>query len=295
MLDAVRPRRPRLGAGAGPLIGLGISIGPGVWRIGPAWAVFAGALAGGAPLLGDAMPLRLVGAAILADSVWGVLWRLTSADDAEHLNRSAGDDHLPYFQPQSPAGRALGMLHDIAPGASWRELMAALALTGVLSLLLGAPALVLSILAYAVILWAWALGRADKQPAVCDALLNLGLPWLLGLLLARDAVQLPGSMPPLLPGVMMGVAFTTLQWGARRTYLSDGSRTFAVWFGQAAVLVALIGLEQPWALVLVTALLLPPALWLWRSRVMASGVEEALRQSGPWWLAGMLLSAVALR
>ena len=85
------------------------------------------------------------------------------------------------------------MLHDIAPGASWRELTAALALTGVLSLLLGVPALVLSVLAYAVILWAWALGRADKQPAVCDALLNVGLPWLLGLLLARDAFQLPGT------------------------------------------------------------------------------------------------------
>ena len=204
MLDAVQPRRPRLGAGAGPLIGFGISIGPGVWRIGPAWAVLAGALASGAPLLGDAMPLRLVGAAILADSVWGVLWRLTAADDADRANPLAEDERLPYFQPQSPAGRALGMLHDIAPGASWRELMAALALTGVLSLLLGVPALVLSILAYAVILWAWALGRADKQPAVCDALLNVGLPWLLGLLLARDAFQLPVTMPPLLPGVTIG-------------------------------------------------------------------------------------------
>ena len=75
MLDAVRPRRSRLGAGAGPLIGLGRSVSPGVWRIGPAWAVLAGALASGAPLLGNAVPLRLVGAAILADSAWGVLWR----------------------------------------------------------------------------------------------------------------------------------------------------------------------------------------------------------------------------
>lgn len=295
MRDAVQPRRPRLGAGAGPLIGLGISVGSGVWRIGPAWAVFAGALASGAPLLGDAMPLRLVGAAILADSVWGVLWRLTAADDAEPLSRASGGDRLPYFQPQSPAGRAFGMLHDIAPGASWRELMAALALTGVLSLLLGAPALALSALAYAVIMWAWILGRAEKQPAVCDALLNIGLPWLLGMLLTREASQLPSSVPPLLPGVMLGSAFTALQWGARRTYLSNGSRTFAVWFGQAAVVVVLAGLEQPWALVLVAALLLPPAMWLWRSRAMASGVEGVLCLSAPWWLAGMLISAVALR
>ena len=295
MLDAVRPRRPRLGAGAGPLIGLGISVSPGVWRIGPAWAVLAGALASGAPLLGDAVPLRLVGAAILADSAWGVLWRLTATDDTDRANQLAEDDHLPYFQPHSPAGRALGMLHDIAPGASWRDLTTALVLTGVLSLLLGVPALVLSVVAYAVILWAWALGRAGKQPAVCDALLNVGLPWLLGLVLARDARLWSGSAPVVLPGVLMGVAFTTLQWGTRRAYLSDGSRMFAVWLGQAAVLLALIGVGQLWVLVLAAALLLPPAMWLWRSRAVATGVERALRQSGPWWLAAMLLSAVALR
>jgi hypothetical protein len=294
MLDAVRPRRSRLEAGAGPLIGLSVSVSPGVWRIGPVWAVLAGALASGAPLLGDAVPLRLVGAAILADSVWGVLWRLTAADDTERLNQPAEDDHLPYFQPQSPAGRALGMLHDIAPGASWGELMAALVLTGVLGLLLGASALVLSAVAYVVILWAWALARAGKQPAGCDALLNVGLPWLLGLALARDALQWSGGVP-LLPGVMMGIAFTTLQWGARRAYLSHGIRMFAVWLGQAAVVVALIGLDQPWALVLVVAALLPSAMWLWRSGAMAMEVEGALWQSGPWWLAAMLLSAVALR
>ena len=295
MLDAVRPWRPRLGAGAGPLIGLGVSVGPGVWRIGPAWAVLAGALASGAPLLGDAMPLRLVGAAILADSAWGVLWRLTAADDADRSNQRAADDHLPYFQPQSPAGRALGMLHDMAPGASWRELTTALVLSGILGLLLGVPALVLSVVAYAVILWAWALGRAGKEPAVCDALLNVGLPWLLGLLLVRDAVQWQVAAPMLLPGLVLGVAFTTLQWGARRAYLSNGSRMVAVWLGQAAVLLALIGVEQPWVLVLVAVLSLPPAMWLWRSRALAMGVERALRQGNPWWLAAMLLSAAALR
>jgi hypothetical protein len=295
MLDAVRPRRPRLGAGAGPLIGLGISVGPGVWRIGPAWAVLAGALASGAPLWGDAVPLRLVGAVILADSAWGVIWRLTAADDAERPNQLAEDKHLPYFQPRSPAGHALGMLRDIAPGASWRELTTALVLTGVLGLLLGVSALALSAVAYVVILWAWALGRAGKQPAVCDALLNVGLPWLLGLILARDALQWSDAAPGLLPGVAMGIAFAALQWGTRRAYLSSGSRMFAVWLGQAAVLLALIGVEQPWIVAIVSALLLPPAMWLWRNSAMAMGVERALRQSGPWWLAAMLLSAVALR
>jgi hypothetical protein len=297
MLDAVRPRRPRLGAGAGPLIGLSVSVDPVVWRIGPAWAVLAGALASGAPLLGDAVPLRLVGAAILADSAWGVLWRLTAADDADRANQVAEADHLPYFRPQSPAGRVLGMLRNIAPGASWRELTIALVLTGVLGLLLGALALALSAVAYVVIVWAWALGRAGKQPAICDALLNVGLPWLLGLILARDALQWSGIVSVPLPGIVMGLAFTTLQWGARRAYLSNGSRMFAIWFGETAVLLALIAVEQPWMwiLMITAALFLPPAMWLWRSSVMAEGVERALRQSGPWWLAAMLLSAVALR
>ena len=251
--------------------------------------------ASGAPLLGDAVPLRLVGAAILADSAWGVLWRLTAADDTDRVSRRAEGDHLPYFQPHSPAGRALRMLHDIAPGASWRELTTALVLTGILGLLLGVPALLLSVVAYAVILWAWALGRAGKQPAVCDALLNVGLPWLLGLLLARDVVHWRDAVPVLLPGVVMGVAFTTLQWSTRRTYLSNGSRMSAVWLGQAAVLLALIGVKQPWALVLVAALSLLPAMWLWRSHALATEVEGTLQQSGPWWLAAMLVSAVALR
>jgi hypothetical protein len=295
MLDAVRPRQPRLGAGAGPLIGLSVSISPDVWRIGPAWAVLAGALASGVPLLGDAVPLRLVGAAILADSAWGVFWRLTAADDADRLEQRAEDHHLPYFRSQSPAGRAIGMMRDIAPGASWRELTTALVLTGVLGLLLGVSALVLSVVAYAVILWAWALGRAGKQPAVCDALLNVGLPWLLGLALARDALPWSDASPVLLPGIVMGAAFTALQWGARRAYLSNGSRMLAVWLGQAAVLLALIGVEQPQLVVLAAALFLPPMSWLWRSAAMATDIERALRQSGPWWLTAMLLGAIALR
>jgi len=255
----------------------------------------AGALASGAPLLGDAVPLRLVGAAILADSAWGVLWRLTAADEADRSNRLAEDGRLPYFQPQSPAGRALGMLRDIAPGASLREVTTALVLTGVLGLLLGVSAVVLSVVALAVILWAWALSRAGKQPAICDALLNVGLPWMLGWTLARYALQWSDTAPVLLPAAAVGVAFTALQWGTRRAYLSNGGRMFAAWLGQAAVLLALIGIEQSWVLVLAAALFLLPAMWLWRSRAMAMGVERALQQSGPWWLAAMLLSAIALR
>jgi hypothetical protein len=154
---------------------------------------------------------------------------------------------------------------------------------------------VLSVVALAVILWAWALSRAGKQPAICDALLNVGLPWMLGWTLARYALQWSDTAPVLLPAVAVGVAFTALQWGTRRAYLSNGGRMFAAWLGQAAVLLALIGIEQSWVLVLAAALFLLPAMWLWRSRAMAMGVERALQQSGPWWLAAMLLSAVALR
>jgi hypothetical protein len=239
-----------------------------------------------------------VGAVILADSVWGLLWRLTT-DAADHRPaRPAVGDYLPYFRTQSPAGRLLGLLHEIAPGATWRELVTVLALTALLGVLLGPAAVVLSGVAWAVILWAWALARGGKQPALCDALLNVGLPWLLGLALAHGAT--PGSwrgvdVPLPVAGAVVGAAFTVQQWGARRAHLSGGRRLSAAWVGQGAVLLALIGAGQPALAAIAAALFLPPAMWLWRSGEASDDAGDALRRGGPWWLASMLLAAVALR
>ena len=295
MLDAARARRPRLGAGAGPLIGLRISLGPALWRIGPAWAVLAGALSGSISFLPHASPLQLVGAALLADSAWGVLWRLTALDEDPTPDPQTQAGLLPFFQEQSPAGRALGTLRRVAAGASWVEVAAALALNTVLCLLLGLPALIITVMAGAMILWGWALTQAGKQPAACDALLNTGLPWLLGVVLVQPALT-PVHLAAATPALVLGVAFTALQWGARRAYLSDGKHMWGAWLGQGAVLLVLVGLREPWILAVVAALFVLPTWWLWRisdREAISSGV--ALTRSSAWWLAAMLLATLALR
>jgi len=310
MFDAARDERLRLGADAGPLTTLRVGVAPGLGllRIGPAWAVLAGALASGAPaaLAAEALPLRLAGAALLADAVWGVFWRLTAREPGAPIGpvSAAADSlgRLPYFQAGSPAGRSWRLLRDMAPGATWQELLAAVILALALGLLLGLPALALTVAAWAVTLWGWLLVQADRRPAACDALLNVGLPWLLGLTLAAWPAPAAGDLP--LRGLALGFAFTILGWGARRAFLTQGRLAGGVWLGQAAVVIALIALQQTVALVLVAVLLLPPAWLIWRATITPPGacpgynegvtnrdVRDALARSGPWWLAAMLAAA----
>jgi len=277
------------------VIGLRIWVGPDLWRIGPAWAVLAAVLASAAPLSADASLLRLIGAVILADPAWGALGRMTA-----RASPAAGPDaivqtvRLPYYQPTGPAGRTLRFLRHVIADASWRELLASAALAAFLGLLLGPPALVLTLLAWTVTLWGWFLAQTGKQPAACDALLNVGLPWLLGWTLTLPeptAWRLPLEIPAAL---VLGLAFTVLGWGARRAHLSSGRRMAGLWLGQATVILALIGLHNLIALIVVAPLLLLPSWLIWRDRAAGTDLEQSLARSGPWWLAAMLVSAVTL-
>ena len=63
-------------AETGPLVHLHFAPSRMLWRIGPAWAVVAGAVAAGAPLGNAAGLLRLATAVILADLFWGILRRI---------------------------------------------------------------------------------------------------------------------------------------------------------------------------------------------------------------------------
>lgn len=305
MLDAERPRRVQPATDVGPLIGLRIWIGPGIWRIGPAWAVLAGALTSGAALSADAMPLRLVGAALLADSMWGVLWRMTALAPATQADPPAETIGLPYYRQTSPAGRFLRPLQRISGGAGWPELFASLAAALILGLLLGAPALILTAAAWAITLWSWLLIQAGRRPAAGDALLNVGLPWLLGWAIATPAIPvaaaqlLDGVHEPLRSmnapsGLLLGLAFVIQEWGIRRTSLAQGQRLIGFWVGQAAVPVALIGLHQAPIVIVVAALLLPGAWLFWRVGRGQVALAVALSHSGPWRLAAMLTAALFL-
>lgn len=305
MLDAERPWRTQPTTGVGPLIGLRLWIGSGIWRIGPAWAVLAGALTSGAALLADATPLRLIGAALLADSVWGVLWRMTALAPGVQDESTAETIGLPYYRQTSPAGRFLRLLRRISGGAGWPELFASLVAALILGLLLGAPALILTVAAWAVTLWGWLLIQAGRRPAACDAMLNVGLPWLLGWAITTPAILdvvaqlLDGAYEPLRSmnapsGLLLGLAFVIQEWGIRRTSLSQGRRLTGLWAGQAAVPVALIGLHQTPTVIVAAALLLPGAWLFWRAGRGQVALAVALSRSGPWRLAAMLTAAILL-
>src|SRR5512139_3059102 len=84
-----------------PILGLGVYLSTSPWRLGPVWAVLAGALASQAPVWGDSNLLRLGGSILLADAVWGVLWRRTAAR-LEVLPKRERGLRLPYSNARSP-------------------------------------------------------------------------------------------------------------------------------------------------------------------------------------------------
>lgn len=284
---------------AGPLVSLRISLSRMIWRTGPAWSVLAGALASGAPFLSADAFLRLVAAVALADLAWGVLRQAIPARPIAGTVIGPVVPSLPYAQADSPVSRLLGNL------ASWQgrslgetrrvlqELSVGLAFTILLSFLLPRPAFIVSAAAIVIVAVAWAWIRRGQQPALCLALLDVALPWLLGAILAWGGLS-QALARPAWPVWILGAGFTVLQWGDYRWRLTEGERPAGAWLGAAGVLGALILLRQPWALAVVAALFLPSAWYLARARRDGWSAGAWRSRALPWWWAAMLLSAAII-
>lgn len=277
---------------AGPLVSLQISLSRTVWRIGPAWSVLGGALVAGAPILSADALLRFAAAAALADIAWGVLRRAIPAQPAAALVTGPVIPSLPYAQADSPLAQLLGNLAS-RQGRSLaearrvlQELFIGLAFTILLSFLLPRPAFIVSAAAVAGVAVSWAWIRRGQQPAFCYAWLDVGLPWLLGAILAW------GGTLPTWPVLLLGAGFTLLQWGDHRWWLTTGKRPGGAWLGMAAVLGALIVLRRPWALVLVAGLFLPAAGYLLRARGAGFSAGAWRAHILPWWWAALLFAAL---
>lgn len=277
---------------AGPLVQLHLSPSRMLWRIGPAWAVIAGAVAAGVAL-GDAVSLlRLAAAVILADLVWGILRRIIPAWPVTEGTVGLAAPSLPYGRSDAPLAHfvqiiASGHYDSTTPWLSW---LGGLTLTVVLSLLLGAPTLLISAAAVGLILLTRALFRRGRCPAFCLALLDVALPWTLGALLLWPDVGGEASLWSMQLG-MLAAAFTVLQWGLYRARFSAGRRLLALYSAQVMILSALIVLRQPWALAVAALLLAPPTWWLARR----GEAEAALVRGLPWWWASMLSVAAFVR
>jgi hypothetical protein len=263
-----------------------------LFRVGPAWAVLAGALAAGLPQPGVEALLTLVTAAALADLVWGALREIVPDPLAARAGVTAPTAPvplaLPYLQPDAPLARWLRGLTPGATGAhaerGWQGVLIALVVALVFSLLLGVPAALTTALALFAILVAAATARRGDVPAFLNALLDVGLPWALG----SGLVLWGGEQPRAVIAASAGLAaaFTVLQWGVYRA--AAGRKGAAVaWLGQALVLLTLIGLRQPWAVAGVAALFAPASCWLARG-------DASTARALPWWWAAMLLGALSL-
>ena len=290
--------QPLSGAGGqgvaetGPLVHLHFAPSRMLWRIGPAWAVVAGAVAAGAPLGNAASLLRLATAVILADLVWGILRRIIPDSPGTEGTAALRAPSLPYGRSDAPLAQ---VMQTVASGqhastAPWLGWLGGLALTVVLSLLLGAPALLISAAAVGLIFLTRALFRRGCCPSFCLALLDVGLPWALGAALVWPDVAGEARVWFLQMG-MLAAAFTVLQWGLYRARFSAGRRLVALYFGQVMLLGALVLLRQPWAVAVAALLLAPPTWWLARR----GEAEVALARALPWWWASMLAVAAIVR
>ncbi len=291
---------------AGPLVQLQISLSRVPWRLAPAWSVLAGAVAAGSPLGEPDVWLRVVAAVVLGDLAWGILRSYVRAAPASSGSVTGLNAVLPYAQPDSPLSILVRELS--AGAANWHGALAGVILALGGSLLLGLPALVLSLLAVVVTVVAWALAHRGDVPAACFALLDVLLPFALGLVAAGWMSSGLVSFPPAWQPLLVAVAFTILQWGALRALPVAGRRGSPVGLavGVLAVLAALIGLGMPWAVSATAVLLAPPLWWLTRGAGAQAGQPDPSRGTwapavassalaAPWLMLALFVAALALR
>ena len=278
------------GVEVGSLVQLRIAPGRTPWRIGPAWAVAAGAVAAGVTLFDANAMLRLVAALILADLVWGILRRIVPDRPSGAGTAFKWAPSLPYARSTAPLSRFMQAVGagERAEAVPWLGWLSGLLLAVALSLLLGPPALVLSLLATVIMLLARALVQRGNSPALCLAFLDVALPWALGVAVASASIQ---GEKMLWQVAALALAFTVLQWGMYRACLTGGRPAAGLWLGHGAVLGVLVVLRQPLAAAVCAVVFAPPTWWI----AQRGTADDMLTRGLSWWWAAMLLTAALVR
>ncbi|HID63177.1 MAG TPA: hypothetical protein EYP49_10620 [Anaerolineae bacterium] len=287
----------------GRLISLRMEMGSSSAWLGSAWAALCGAVASGQMELGAQSLLLLLLVLFLVDPVLGGVWGLVLGTDwsapfaGGPLSRGEiPSKSLPYTSPGSPGYRASRWLagglawwrEDFRPqvGAEFLSLILILAVAIMLASLLGRLVTLLTLVA--LVLMAVVLFSSRRRGAISfplRAILELGLPWLIGHLafgsLSWESVAFAFAY------TVAYYACFVLLGGQRRaaTRLLNGSQIVAV--------ALLVIVKEPILAGIAGLLLLPQLLlqpFLWR------GEAEwwYLQRSQPWLMAGMLTVALAI-
>ena len=254
---------------------------------------------------------------VLVGLGWGTVWALAIGTDWARGRRSESDGQrlegseqtsgerpdlgrgaLPYTRAGSPAsriGQAAARLAEWWRLKVWPEfrpevlgLLPALALIGVLALILPTQFLAADAALAGLVGLGLVWRRRQRDPLACAALAAVGLPWLAGHL----AIEPLSS-----PSVALAMCFSLAAWGLLRLRAGGVTGRGGVWLlngGQVLGLALLAAGKQ--ALVAgALGLLLFGQVALQPSLSWGAAGSLIARRTWPWLMAAMLLAGVAVR
>ena len=269
---------------------------------GPLWAALCGLIASGGLRLDANVALTAGFALFLAGPMWGAVWRAVAVTDwftpfsaSEWAMPASWVTLLPYTAPDSPAGRLADELGRTK--AWWRErlwpcygtavveLAVALPLSLGVALIVGYPAVVLTVAVWALATLASLVDRgAGTPPTELQAIVEGGLPWLAG-----HAVL--GELR--CSSVALAATFA-LCYGAALS-LAAGRRRSLAWLsvGQAGAIAILIVGGQA-LLAALAVLFLLPQFYLQAYLHRDGDARWYLRRVQPFVMIIMILAALTL-
>jgi hypothetical protein len=262
---------------------------PGAW-LGPTWAVLCGIIAAAQFHWSSSEFVSIFVALIIAEGLWASLWAaLAETNWSEPLGRwrewheGAPVRSLPYTQPGSAAAWlavTLGyfrdwLTRDLIPnhGSALASSIVTPLVALVLSAVLGAPIVLLSIVAILLPQLALALCRCNGQPsAILRGVVEVTLPLLLGVVLFT-----PLSLEVVIAAIGFGLAYSG---AVSRVW------NWQLWnLGLMAVLLLLILTRHSVGAFLVGV--------LWLPQFLLQATPSA--RAAQWWLmASMLVAALAI-
>lgn len=258
------------------------------WRPTSAWAILAALVAIRPPLVTlDWRTVVLV--LLLADPLWGSIWRLaagrTELLPLQATQRTSRRVWLPYLVPESPAARLLDWNQARALPLLFRVGMPSLLLALAVALVLTPMAMWMTGAVFLISVLGWITRRALKSSTtLLQSMMTITLPWLLALsIFGTELTNQEWTLH------LLVLAFWTLHnWGERRNlqFKADAFGLLLLAIAEVGMITLLILLRAPVWPALLTVLWLPTWLSVYYRR--------PIQHLNFIWLLAMLLSAWAL-
>ncbi len=258
------------------------------WRPTAAWTVFAALLAMGTSRLTVLDWRTAVLVLLLADPLWGSIWRLAAGREETLPLQQGTRAHriwLPYLLPGSPAARLFDANYARALPLLFRVGFPSLLLASAVALALTPIALWMTVAVFLITVLGWITRRAlQSSTTFLHSVVTVSLPWLLVLTLFGTEI----SQHQWTIHLLLILLWTLHNWGEGRNLRIAGDAMGLLLLATAEIgmVSLLIFLRAPFWLALLILLWLPT--WL------AIYYRRPVQHLHFLWLLAMLLSAWAL-